>query len=56
MKNTYLLLQPNLCNVNTIMQNYRVGMKVGCHLRKKKCHVPLHPSLPVFHLAVVLPL
>lgn len=28
MKSTYLLSQPYLCNVNTIIQNYRVGRKV----------------------------
>lgn len=35
-KSAYLLSQPYLCNVNTITQNDRVGMKAGCCSRKKE--------------------
>lgn len=39
MKSTYLPSQPDLCYVNTIIQNYRVGMKVGRRSRQKKQNV-----------------
>lgn len=52
MKSTYLLSKHYLCNVKTNIQNYRVGMKAGCHSRKNKMF-PVTACLP---LTFMLPL